>query len=187
MKANLFEYIVYLLICWYKERRGISSDSAFNNDNDISKLKVLKLLFFVVAVNGDKNSLLEVFTFYALPYGHVEDDIYNLIDGVDGQELQRYTIDTSKTIIKESYIEQLLGSFHEDIQSLHYIEAKAAVEKLRDINPNLIEEEAFDLVEISHLWFSWRSTFAYARAIGRFKEKILVSLIKQDNKIFSLS
>jgi len=69
-KIDAFEYLVYQLQMWHEKE----SES---NQNDLSVLKVLKLLFFVSAVDtkqDSENTLLDkVFTnFVAMPYGHVE-------------------------------------------------------------------------------------------------------------------
>lgn len=65
-KVEYFEYFVYRLV----------KDCGLENfkSNDFRYLKINSLLFYSCAVNSD---LLSVFdNWYALPYGHVEKDIY---------------------------------------------------------------------------------------------------------------
>jgi len=74
-----FEYIVMGLVQWWIDS---NPDKDFEKDNDLSMLKVLKLHFFVCAVDTTKNKeapLLDLFSFTAMPYGHVCKEIYDYI------------------------------------------------------------------------------------------------------------
>jgi len=68
LKIKYFEYFVSHLIKQTKDYEE------FKN-NDFSILKVQKLLFLSCAVNV---KLLDIFdNWYAMPYGHIEKDIYD--------------------------------------------------------------------------------------------------------------
>lgn len=172
-KTLAFDYFVYQLMNWYKE--------AFGSDveNDLSTLKVLKLLFFTTAVDAKKNdntSLLDSTfdKFYALPYGHVEGDIYDAIK----QKNTSYNIDNYCTT----------GSYNESMELGVEIKTKIldCITKLKSENRDLIKMSSFDLVELSHSWYSWRYYFNIAKSKGSYREEIPNEVIKSENKYFHL-
>lgn len=182
MKKLAFEYVLYKLIEWYKSAKGQLDNVSFNQSNDLSKLKVIKLHFFVSSVNSNKNSLLALFdNFYAMPYGHVESDLYNSITS-----LERYTIDTKILKINEEYIYNLDSSFTK--LTLGYKnEIDEAIQSLNLENSSLITYSALDLVELSHNYFSWKFAFNNARQSQKYSEPIPSQLIKEEVKYFSLN
>lgn len=96
-KTLAFDYFVYQLLNWYKEAYGENIV-----ENDLSILKVLKLLFFMTAIGAkkeDDDSLLDntFDKFYAMPYGHVEGDIYDSIK----QKNTKSFIDNYKTVLDD--------------------------------------------------------------------------------------
>lgn len=179
-KLLAFEYVLYKLTNWYMNKNNISNYNDFNSNNNLNKLKVIKLHFFVTAVNSQKNNLLNVFDkFYAMPYGHVESDVYNSLD-----KLNLFKIDTKKLfIISENNLG--LNNFvnlKENIRT----EIDNSIELLESKNPDIINYNALDLVEISHSWFSWISMFNYAKVNNRNSELIPHKLILEENKNFEL-
>ena len=75
-KEKCFEYFV-ISIC-----KSYVNDGNKIENNDFGILKIMKLLFFTVAASYtiEKNGLLEIFNNWeAQPYGHVENDIYDII------------------------------------------------------------------------------------------------------------
>lgn len=88
-KIEAFEYFVLRLIQWWAEQ---NPDTEFE-ENHLSVLKVLMLLFFTCSANHnefprieDKESMFDVFdNFYAMPYGHIEKDVYEHIRANDGK------------------------------------------------------------------------------------------------------
>jgi hypothetical protein len=96
-KIEAFEYLLFELVNWFMNKKNISNYEDFNKNNDLNKLKVIKLHFFVTAINSNNNNLLEVFNkFCAMPYGHVESDIYNSLG-----KLNFFTVDVKKLIIND--------------------------------------------------------------------------------------
>lgn len=173
LKVVAFEYVLYQLNNWYKIAYPTSED------NDISILKALKLLFFISAVNSKKDSgetlLDEVFNnFVAMPYGHVESDIYSIIKN---KELLTTKIDNSRTSISEEFDPKSLD------QNLRN-KIDESIERLKSLNFDLIKYSPFDLVELSHAWYSWKYYFAKARRNHTYSESIPNEIIKSEDKIF---
>ncbi|KQB38775.1 DUF4065 domain-containing protein [Flavobacterium aquidurense] len=173
-KLRAFEYTLLRLTQWYSEIYP-------SEDNDISVLKSLKLLFFVSAVDTTVDStgtlLDEVFdNFAALPLGHVESDVYS---GIKEGELLNVTIDnrTSKITNLEE-IEKLDTRYKKKIDE--------AVFKLKAINYNLVKLSSFELVELSHKWYSWKKNILIAKSRGVSSQSIRVEEIKSEDKIYQL-
>lgn len=172
-KTVAFEYLMIQCLSWYREVFP-QKDS-----NDFSKLKVIKLLFFASAVNATEKeeALLSTFdNFYALPFGHVESDVYT-----DLGALNLFTITNENLVPKESYTSEYFNGI-EDIKPL----LDNSFTNLRKANPELIEYSAFDLVELSHQWQSWKTTYNLARQQNRKRIKIPVKLIQSEEKLFSI-
>jgi len=171
-KTLAFEYFVYKLYEWYENAVGDV------NDNDFSTLKVLKLLFFCSAIDTEEKSeetLLDnpFDNFYAMPYGHVESDIYN---SIRKDELKYFCIDNKKTIQKET----------PDFSKLP-IELKGKIdssfERILEENGELFKMSPLELVELSHLWYSWKYYYSKAKQVGSFSAKIPKHIIKSEEKI----
>ncbi len=173
-KLKAFEYLLIQLIKWYEDvSPGKSVVTDFN------KLKVIKLHFFASAVNADSNSdgLLNIFSeFYALPFGHVESDIYDSLSNLQVFKLTK----------NDMSINQYPSNYFDDIE-MDKATIELAVDTLKSINPNLVKYEAMDLVELSHRWYSWKTTFETARSLGRFSLRIPNELIKKESKFYVLN
>jgi len=174
-KKQLFEYFLYLLIDWYKESYGYDN-ILFEQNNDLSKLKVFKLHFFA---SSTSSRALEIFNnFHALPYGHVESDVYRMINHLDF-----FSITNTKILFKQD-----IGDIDLMIRALDTIDIETIdgmVEKLKKYNQNLIRYSAFDLVELSHKWFSWKFSFERAKRLGLFSMPIENKLILTEAKYYS--
>ncbi|WP_131535562.1 hypothetical protein [Pedobacter nototheniae] len=172
MKIDLFEYFVKELITWFCEYYGIRVDE-FNNHpkNDLSKLKVIKLHFFACSTD---HRALDIFNrFYAMPFGHVESDVYDNIDN-----LKHFIISDDNTI-QTSSTQDILGDPMRNEIIINM------VRNLKERNNDLIAAKAFDLVDISHRWFSWEYTFSEARKLESYSKEISPSLIKQELKYYT--
>ena len=157
-KELAFEYLMDCFIDWYK---SIKNDNSFHYS--FTKLKVIKLLFFASAVNANNedHNLLGTFNkFVAMPFGPVESDIYNKMNQ---SAIGKYCISD-----KELKIEQINES----------------VEALKKINNRLVLYSAFDLVDLSHKWSCWRTTYSYARQINKGSISIPDNLIINSDKYF---
>lgn len=172
-KNQAFEYYVIKLLEWYNE---VSSN---NKSNDLSTLKVLKLLFFGAAMSA-KEKMSETLldspfnTFYAMPYGHVESEIYA---SIKRREFTNLDINNSG-----SNIDLNLNYPEGDIKN----KIDKSIQNLKEANPKLILMTPFELVELSHRWYSWQFYFNKAKQNGSYSELIPAQMIKLEQKFFSL-
>ncbi|MBD0723641.1 hypothetical protein B6A10_00440 [Flavobacterium sp. L1I52] len=174
-KIKAFEYLTIRLIEWFNE----SVDSSI--DNDISTLKALKLLFFVSSVGTVKDSMGTLLdspfnNFVAMPYGHVESDIYS---AMKQGKIKNIKIDNSKTVIVN------LGSILELSDEIKK-QIDNAIETLKVANYKLINLSSFELVELSHRWFSWKKNYQIALKNNAFMSAIQVNEIKSEDKFYQL-
>jgi uncharacterized phage-associated protein len=172
-KNQAFEYYVVKLLEWYNEASGS------NGNNDLSTLKVLKLLFFGSAINAEEGSAETLLdqpfnTFYAMPYGHVESEIY---DSIRRKEFHNLTINNSRSSID-------LNLVFPDGEIKNKI--NISIQNLKDANSKLILMTPFELVELSHRWYSWQFYFNKAQKNGSYSELIPIQMIKLEQKFFSL-
>lgn len=175
-KVQYFEYIIFKLFNWSKERY-------LGQLNDFSVLKTMKLLFFVTAAKASKEEAIlldEVFdNFYAMPFGPVESDVYDIVRKKHGL-LEFYQIDNISTSqVSEPDFSNLNKRYTSAIDS--------SVELLLSSYPDLFDLGAFELVDLSHMWRSWKVTFKEAQNTGRLSKYIENDLIKSDDKIFNTS
>lgn len=171
-KIGLFEEFLSLVVKWFCEFHSIKiSDFNTHPRNDLSKLKIIKIHFF--AISTSKEAVDKFDSIYAMPYGHVETDIYSNLN-----TLKYFTISTNKL-----YINDVLQLEEIEISSL----SSQIVDNLRKRNPELIGYSAFQLVELSHRWFSWKKTFKEANEEYSNSKKINSEIIKNEIKFYSLS
>lgn len=174
-KVQGFEYLIFKLNEWHEEVTN-------KNTNDIGVLKSLKLLFFVSAVNSsvdNDNTLIDNLfdKFVAMPYGHVESDVY---DNLKNNSHINIDIDRHSSSIKESFDPHVLNlELRDSINS--------SIEEIRRINNDLITYPTFDLVDLSHKWFSWKTYFNKAKEKGLYSVEIPASIIKNEEKFFILN
>ena len=176
LKARYFEYVLNRLLTWHEQSTG-------SLPNDFNILKSIKLLFFVSAASGNKDSnpLIEnVFDkFVAMPYGHVESDIYHQIKNNNGT-LSYYQIDNNRTIGNGQFdTSDLNRSITENIDK--------AIQFLQNANPNFVMMSSFDLVNLSHAWYSWQKYYAMAKQHGQRSIPIPAKVIIGEDKIYSLN
>ena len=145
-KIAAFEYVVYKLKEWYEDMNPKKKETG---ENDLSVLKVMKLLFFVSGVDTKKHLLDTFDNFQAWQFGHVEADVYKEYSKEDGT-LPYLKIDRNKTFFKEKIDKD---SILEDNDIKEYIDF--CIDKLKSINKNFINYDAFRLVELSHSYLSW--------------------------------
>ncbi|WP_439695376.1 type II toxin-antitoxin system antitoxin SocA domain-containing protein [Mucilaginibacter sp. AW1-7] len=171
-KLAAFDYVVFRLSEWYTEKNG-----QWQN-NDLSRLKVTKLLFFVTAVSStsDNPGLLNVFdNFAAMPYGHVESEIQDHM-----HESLNYDISKSSVSFKEGVANYQPDAF---VDANTRLLIEQAVAKMKLINNDLINYNAFKLVDLSHRWQSWKTIFSLAKRNGKFSMPIPKQMIMIEPKI----
>lgn len=176
-EINIFKHIVFELKEWYKEYHKIN-DEQFNSDNDFSILKLIKLQFFVTAINSEETSLvLDKYQFFAMPYGPVESQTYAAIK--ENKNLENFNLDNFKTIYN---IGSKLPTISEDLQ----MEIMNSITTMKANEPNLINADAGTLVDLSHKWSCWKKNYALARAKKTYSSRIPDEEIKKDIKILNL-
>lgn len=177
-KIEIFETIVHKLKDWFMEENNMVSTADFNDNNDFSILKLIKLHFFVTAINSNEDStLINEFDFFAMPYGPVETDIYKQIKV--SSVFTNFSIDN----FKANFTGEIAGFqiTQDKIDSIN-----SAILSIKKIDPSFINADAGTLVELTHKWNSWKVIFNEARNSGVYSKPIPKELIKKDNKIFNL-
>jgi hypothetical protein len=173
-KIAYFEYMLDKLLEW----QTIAAPSNSTPSKTLSKLSAIKLNFFASAAKASstpsENGLLDIFDrFYAMPYGHVEMDIYERLS-----RLNTYTLNgnlLSKTTNNNRHIEDEITTKIDE-----------SIKYLQEINPNLINYDPFKLVELSHRWNSWAILYGIAELNNSKKIEIPISFIKEEEKYFKL-
>lgn len=181
MKIPVFEYLMYRLKDWSMELNRLNSISDFNDFNDFSILKAIKLHFLIISIDSANDStLLNEHSFYAMPYGPVESDLYSHLKS--GNSFNGFSINNFKTTFEN----------HKDINSLNIDDTHkklidSAIKKIKTTEPFLINASASALVDLTHRWSSWVNTYEYAMKHGVHSSPIHHSLIRNDNKILSIN
>ncbi|WP_428231103.1 hypothetical protein [Flavobacterium sp.] len=143
-KIDATKYILLKLCDWYFE---INPSKKQNRDNDLSILKALKLIFLLAPIKFNNNSLLSNgFTFEAWALGPVEVDIYASKD-------QLY-IDLLQKKVQYDELHDSLENIQIDVLFLDNI-----VETLKSKNKYLINLSATQLVNLTHKYSSWITTY----------------------------
>lgn len=178
-KIEIFETIVHKLKDWFMEENNIASIEEFNRNNDFSILKLIKLHFFVVAINSKENDiLLNQNKFYAMPYGPVETYIYNSYK--TNPIFDSFKISNEKISFQENIqTPDLQGNYSNAIND--------SIKKLKKLEPELILADAGSLVELTHTWNSWKKNYNLAKSNGRYSHPIPTEEIKNDLKIVNLN
>lgn len=176
-KIISFEYLLYKFMQWYEEFYHITDEAHLQFLHEFSRLKALKLLFLVSAVESNNgNNLLFLFDkFYAMRHGPVESEIYKAM--VD-DELKYFRFQNRQTSLKKNIDSELINL--DNRQCLD-----AAVLLLKEANPKIISYPAMDLVEVTHKWISWKSAYMVAQMHGKGSQFMPSELIKDGNKFFS--
>jgi uncharacterized phage-associated protein len=178
-KIEIFEFIVHKLKDWFIEKNGLNSLVEFNQKNDFSTLKLLKLHFLVSSIESSvDDKLLNQFSFYAMPYGPVETEIYNRIK--TNPNFKSFNVNNYKSIFS---CNDYKGDWN-DTLLINSIER--SISKLKEIDYNLINADAGSLVELTHKWNSWKITYSQARGNGIYSKEMNNELIKNDNKYLNL-
>ncbi|TCV05656.1 hypothetical protein EDC17_107110 [Sphingobacterium alimentarium] len=172
MNKNLiFEYFIF------KSLLNLTRDSS-EFKNDLSILKSIKLLFFFSTISDSTHSPLidEFETVKALPLGHVITDIYA---SIKSDNLTFFSFNKNGVSLKSSSINET------DFD----INIRQAVDPRFDLllknNPYILKMTAYELVELSHKWYSWNYYFNIARSNGLSSIEIPIEVIKTERKIYS--
>lgn len=172
MNKNLiFEYFIF------KSLLNLTSDGG-EFKNDFSILKSIKLLFFFSTVNDATHPpLIDKFeNVKALPLGHVITDVYS---SMKLNNLRYFTFNKNGVILKNTSINEAEFA----------VELREAVDYrfnlLLQHNPNILRMTAYELVELSHKWYSWNYYFNKAQLNGQSSITIPIEVIKSERKIYT--
>lgn len=166
-KLLCFEYLLYQLISWYNECRPQDM-----NHLSFTRLKVLKLLFFVSAIRANDDDLLDIFgNFWAMQHGPVESDIYDamVMDAFDYYSFKTRTV-SCKKVFELEVVEKEIGQLK--------IKIDAAITQLKYVNKTIVLSPAFDLVELSHKWSAWRLAMSVANLNGKGSSRMSIDDIR---------
>ena len=172
-KSNaLFEHFIDQMVSWYKEKHKIDDKGQVNDKNDLSKMKIIKLHFFVCTLS---DLLLKKYQFLAMRYGPVCGE---LLTAIDEDVFNKFTITNRCLTMKES---KNPNTINEDQESFEIKDAyNQAIRSLRQKNEGLIDYSTFDLVQTSHGWHSWQIAWKIAKDINREAYQIDPYRIKND-------
>lgn len=184
-KLWYFEYTIHLFYKWHKEATG-------KEENDLGKLKVNKLLYFLSAVKNLKSRLLDDLynNFHGMPYGHIEYDIFKFLNQTKIAQLNYYSIDikqtTFNTIIDTEKAKKI------KLQTSIINEINSSLELLKKKNYKIITFAPFDLVDLSQAHYSWQTSYSIwkkyhdaGKSISTLR--ITPEAMKEEHKIYSLS
>lgn len=167
-KNLLFEYLVFRLDEWKKK-----IESTGKSVPAFTKLRLQKILFLVCAwntTNADRK-LLNVFnSFYALPYGPVEMDIYEAMKS--NRTFQYISFNGNKCVY--SKLEKSLFE-GDDSKGTKWIDE--AINFFIQDRRRYLYMPVFDLVELTHRWSAWKISMDIAFFLGNKKEEMSVESI----------
>lgn len=172
---EIFKNIVFQLRNFYIQKNGLT-ESDFNKNNDFSILKLIKLHFFVVAINSENDDfLLEKNEFWAMPYGPVETKIYNEIK--NNKNFGEFILSNDKIIFKRD--KPIINLVTEE-------KITFSIKLLLELEPRILFTDAGTLVDLTHKWNCWRINYSLARARNTYSSIIPKEDIKGDIKIVNL-
>lgn len=162
-KNDLFEYMVYKLVQWYRETHE-------GQNPQLTKLRLQKVLFLLSAVNATlaEKGLLQVFNrFYAYPLGPVEIDIYNAMN--------KNLFAHIRFEGTECEVEEMSDDMFLHIEEKFRTMVDEAIQSLQKFDRDYLAMPAYDLVEITHNWTAWQVARLLAKIDGDTKVRITSS------------
>lgn len=178
-KIKYFDYFISQIVVFNSE--GSIDNCKVENAVKryrLSRLKLLKLLFFLSVIDIDKKYLVDdVFdNFHAMPYGPVESDIYNQID-----KIPHYFIGNKSISLKDTT--KIVTYQNEDSDEI-YQRIREGLKELYKKNSALFTMSSYDLVELSHKADSWRIIYSEAQRNGKFSQPMSPAIIKSTTVYF---
>src|SRR5574343_1000595 len=169
MKQLVFEYFLKSIYKYQSE------------SNSIGSLKAMKLLFFTCLINSEKGSdpvLLDIFdNFRAMPYGHIEGDIFDML-------IKKNPLNYFEVSNKEIKVIGDLNKLEEDIHSYIKYEINKSINLLSEVNPEIFSMSAFELIDLSHLHYSWRKTYVSRKDVDNYSPKIEKDIIIKQDRVY---
>lgn len=151
-KLQNFEYIVSRFIVEYSNSTWKELELVKDWNNDLSILKLQKLLFFLSTKN---TKLLNIFSFYALPYWPVELETYKKYEKLNNVKIS-------------NRFSKIVTSVNTSVYDSEFTsQVEVGIESLKQENPSIFRLGAFDLVHISHKWDCWKNNESIRGAITK--------------------
>lgn len=175
-KVLYFEYVIFKLSEWIKEIYPQLSHPEYT----FGKLKALKMLFFVAAVDAteENHKLLSIFdNFYAMSYGPVESDLYN---SILHKCTKYYDIQDRITLHKNNGGIDIFNSIPIDIKKA----IDENIELLKSKNHIIVDLPPYKLVDISHKWPVWVNSMNIANVLGKRSEPMPTEKIIKSKKYY---
>lgn len=172
---EIFKNIVFHLRDYCIKKSGITIDK-FNETNDFTILKLIKLHFFVIAINCEKDDeLLKINEFWAMPYGPVETNVYDRIRR--NKNFNEFILSNEKLIFLDNKPKIDVQIENKIIES---------IDLLLEIEPRILFADAGTLVELTHKWNCWKKNYSLARAKNTYSSIIPKEDIINDIKVVNL-
>lgn len=168
-KEQVTKYILQQFCEWYYE---VNPENRINDKNDLSVLKVLKLIFFLATIKKNEQTLLgnPYDNFVAMPLGPVEVDVYNyFLNHTDIINYSNINSEFLSDVILESNDKIIVDNLLNDLKEKNY---------------DLINQDAFYLVDLSHEWTCWLKTYNEAKEEGLKAKKMTINDIKDSTRRF---
>lgn len=162
-KRKLFEYLVYLLEEWRKEKYP-------NYKEKFTKLKLQKILFLVSSYKATTNyhPLLNVFdNFYACTYGPVEMDIH---ESMCDSNFEFIIFENHECVIKSNIEDIKKDADDELIELMKCLEN--TINEIKESEVDYITVGGFDLVDIVQKWTCWIVSKRVAEILNNQIEQI---------------
>lgn len=166
IKENTFKNIVLCIRDWYESEYGTLEN------NDLSALKLFKLMFFICSRS---EILLNIFEFHVMPYGHIEKDVYERFKR--NSNFGFFTTNNTKTIFKSKNVDFPISYKinNEIITQIGFIKSR---------EPLFIKASSSDLIDLNQSMYSYKKYYNIAKSQNKFVQLCPKEEILQDNKSY---
>lgn len=162
-KRKLFEYLVYLLEEWRKEKYP-------NYNEKFTKLKLQKILFLVSSYKATIHChpLLDIFNnFYACTWGPVEMDIY---ESMCNSNFEFIIFENNDCVLKNNIEDVKKDADDELIELMECL--KNTINEIKESEVDYITVGGFDLVNIVQKWSCWKVSMRTTEILNQQIEQI---------------
>lgn len=166
-KILAYQYAIFRLMQW--------EESVTRKRNTIGSVKSTHLIFYLTVSRikeGGTYLLYHVFNnYYAMPYGVLESDIYNIL--ANKFELDYLNVSSSDTKIN---VNKNIYDIYDLLDPKIVSEIDLGIEKLKSINPNIITYSTSDTIGMSKM------SYAYGKASsnGKLRDSLVAKVDNSD-------
>lgn len=166
-KEIVFKNIVLCIRDWYE------ADKATLEKNDLSILKIFKLLFFIVC---DSPKLMEYFDFHCQPYGHQDKELMNLVKHKN--DFGFFKLGHHSTEFRDIEIDFPLSIAINN-------EIVKRIQTIKKLNPDFIKMSSFDLIDLNKYHYCYRYYYNPAYKKGVYDIHCPKEMILKDYKMYN--